>query len=379
MSDEHRAYPILYVDDEPQNLFAFRYALEDRFTVLTSNDPREAMRVLEREDIAVLMCDQRMPQMTGVEVCRRAREIKPDVVRIMVTAYADMQAAVDAINQGQVLRYLTKPWRNDELVEVLQSAIEMVRLRRLVHEMQAKMLRGGHPPIIEGLARQIASELQTPLSALAMNTEQVGDLLTAGLSSWQSPGRAEELVRHARETQRDSEPPIDELKRIVTRLERGQRLSGVTEAVISDAGRVLRATARILGPTFDSRTRLQIVVAGAPLVRMGAAELGQVLVHLITNAAQASAGMPGPEPSIVSVGIAETELGVEISVVDPGPGIAADQLERIFDPYVTTREGAVGLGLSVVRHLVTQAGGTVWAESQPGRGARFVVRLPRAG
>src|ERR1041384_4928644 len=102
MSDEHRAYPILYVDDEPQNLFAFRYALEDRFTVLTANDPREAVRVLEREDIAVLMCDQRMPMMTGVEVCRRAREIKPDVVRIMVTAYSDMQVAIDAINQGQV-------------------------------------------------------------------------------------------------------------------------------------------------------------------------------------------------------------------------------------------------------------------------------------
>jgi signal transduction histidine kinase len=379
MSDEHRAYPILYVDDEPQNLFAFRYALEDRFTVLTANDPREAMRVLEREDIAVLMCDQRMPQMTGVEVCRRAREIKPDVVRIMVTAYADMQAAVDAINQGQVLRYLTKPWRNDELVEVLQSAIEMVRLRRMVHEMQTKMLRGGHPPVIEALARQIASELQTPLSALAMNTEQVGDLLTAGLSSWQSPARAEELVRHARETQRDSEPPMDELKRIVDRLERGQRLSSAPEPAISDAGRVVHATARILGPAFDSRTRLQLVISGSLLVPMGAAELGQVLVHLITNAADAAARVPGAEPSTITVRVAETGPWVELSVVDAGPGIAVDQLERIFDPYVTTREGAAGLGLAVVRHLVTQAGGSVWAESQVGLGARLVVKLPLAG
>src|SRR5438477_12867701 len=114
MSEERPTYPVLYVDDEPQNLATFRYVLEDRFTVLTAGDGREAVELLEREDVAVLVCDQRMPYMTGVEVCRRASEIKPDVVRIIMTAYADLQAAVDAINQGQVLRYLSKPWRNDE-------------------------------------------------------------------------------------------------------------------------------------------------------------------------------------------------------------------------------------------------------------------------
>jgi response regulator RpfG family c-di-GMP phosphodiesterase len=174
---EHRAYPILYVDDEPQNLFTFRYALEDQFTVLTARDGREAVRLLEREQIAVLMCDQRMPEMTGVEVCRRAREIRPDVVRIIVTAYSDMQVAIDAINQGQVLRYLTKPWRNDELVDVLESAIDLVRMRRTVHEMQVKMLRGGHPPVFEALLRQVANELQSPVGALEMGAEHMGDLL----------------------------------------------------------------------------------------------------------------------------------------------------------------------------------------------------------
>ncbi len=377
MSEEHRAYPILYVDDEPQNLFTFRYALEDRFTVLTAQDGHEAMRVLEREDVAVLMCDQRMPQMTGVEVCRRARELKPEVVRIMVTAYADLQTTIDAINQGQVLRYLTKPWRNDELVDVLQSAIDLVRLRRMVQEMQARVLRGGHPPIIEALTRQIASELQTPLAALTMNAEQVGDLLTAGLSSWESPERAKELLLHAQTVQHDSTPPIAQLQQIAHKLERGQRLAALPAPDSADAVRVVRATARILSGVIGA-TRLQLVLSASPIVRMDAAELGQVLVHLIMNAAQALEGIGVPERQVICVEVTESAAGAEITVSDPGPGIAPERLERIFDPYVTDRDGAAGLGLAMVRHLVSQAGGAVWAESQLGRGSRFVVRLPRA-
>ena len=378
MSDEHRAYPVLYVDDEPQNLFTFRYAMEDRFTVLTARDGREAMSVLEREDVAVLMCDQRMPEMSGVEVCRRASEIKPDVVRIIVTAYADLQAAVDAINKGQVLRYMTKPWRNDELVEVLQSAVELVKLRRLVQDMQSRLLRGGPPPAIEAMTRQIASELRAPLSSLEMNTEQVRDLLTAGLSSWKNSDRARELLQHAEETQKDSTPPIDHLRSIVQKLERGQRLSPTPMPAVSDAVRVVRATARILGGSLDPGVRLQLVMCASPTVTMDAAALGQVLVHLVTNAAQAMDVAPAQERHVISVQVAETPTHAEISVSDSGPGIPSEQLDLVFDPYFSTREGAAGLGLSFSRHLVTQAGGTISVESVVGRGACFTIRVPRA-
>jgi len=378
MSDDRRSYPILYVDDEPQNLFTFRYALEDQFTVLTANSGREALRVLEQEEVAVLLCDQRMPEMTGVEVCRMARDLKPDVVRIMVTAYADLQATIDAINQGQVLKYMTKPWRNDELVQVLESAIEMVRLRRVVQEMQARVLRGAGPPMIEAVARQIAAELRTPLSELGMSTEQVSDLLDAGLSSWGKPDRAQELVEHAAQAQRDSRPPLAQLESIARKLERGQRLAPLPAVAACDVVRVARATVRILTGVLEGGARVQLVASASPLVRMEAADLGQVLVHLIVNAAQALQSTPAMESRTVSIQVSETEGGAEIAVCDQGPGIAHDQLERIFDPHVTTRNGAAGLGLSIVQQLVTQAGGSVRAESATGSGARFVLRLPRA-
>jgi signal transduction histidine kinase len=378
-SAENRAYPILYVDDEPQNLFAFRYAVEDRFNVLTARSGVEAMRVLEREDVAVLMCDQRMPEMTGIEVCRRAREIKPDAVRIIVTAYADMQAAIDAINQGQVLRYLTKPWRNDELVEVLQSGIELVRMRRTLHEMQVRVLRGGHPPMIEAVIRQIANEIQAPVAALEMNAEQLDDLLEAGLMTWERAERAKELVETARLTQRDSLQPIQELRSMVDRMARGQRLASIPPASGCDVVRVAQATTRILGSVLEPHARLQLVIGSAPIVPMEPADLGQVFVQLVMNAAQALDTLPGRERSVITIHINDAASGAEISVTDTGPGLTADQLTRVFDPYYTTREGAAGLGLAVVKHLVSNAGGSVSAESQHGRGARFVVRLPSGG
>ena len=118
MPVDYTAYPVLFVDDEQQNLVAFSYAFEERFTVFTASSGLEAIRILREHDIAVLLADQRMPGMTGVEVCTKAQEIRPNTVRILVTAYADLHVAIDAINQSQVLRYLTKPWNNEELAEI---------------------------------------------------------------------------------------------------------------------------------------------------------------------------------------------------------------------------------------------------------------------
>ena len=378
MSEEHSDYPILYVDDEPQNLLTFRYAFEDRFRVLTAGSGPKAIEVLERENVAVLVCDQRMPEMTGIEVCSRARAIKPETVRIILTAYSDIQAAIDAINQGQVLRFLTKPWRNDELIEVLDSAIELVRMRQLVHAMQARVLRGGHSTAIEAMARQVASELEVPVARLRMNTEQVEDLLTASLSNWESQKQARELVAHAQSVHRDSDPPISSLAAMVQRLARGQRLAPLSAPVVCDVVRVVRATSSILGPVLDPMVRLQLMIQASPTVRMAPDDLGQVLVHLLMNASQALASMKEPRVGVVTVDIRQNETVAEIAIGDCGPGIAPDELERIFDPCYTTREGAAGLGLAMVRHLVTQAGGSVHAESELGFGAKFLLRLPLA-
>src|SRR5262245_1903466 len=147
MAVEYKLYPILFVDDEPQNLVVFRYAMEEHFTILTAQSGADALQVLQRQQVAVLLADQRMPQMTGTELCARAREIQPDAVPISTTAYADIHAAVDANNKGQVSRYLVKPWRNEELMEVLQTAIEFVHLQHAMRDMELRLLRTGQSRI----------------------------------------------------------------------------------------------------------------------------------------------------------------------------------------------------------------------------------------
>src|SRR5207248_6909545 len=139
---DYRAYPILYVDDDPTNLQALHYLLEDRFTLFTAATGEEALKILAEREVAVLIADMRMPGMNGAEVCTRARELKPDVVRMIMTAYSDLHAAVDAINRGQISRYISKPYKKQELLEILRNAIEFVTIQRGVREMEVRLLRG---------------------------------------------------------------------------------------------------------------------------------------------------------------------------------------------------------------------------------------------
>ncbi len=117
-------HPILVVDDESEILFSLRGLLRQEFELHTAESGVEAINIMRRNAIHVLMTDQRMPQMTGVELLQQAREICPEAVRIVFTGYADLKAVIDAINQGRIYRYLTKPWEPDELVAALRQGCD---------------------------------------------------------------------------------------------------------------------------------------------------------------------------------------------------------------------------------------------------------------
>ena len=117
-------HPILVVDDEAEILFSLRGLLRQEFELHTAESGAEALEIMRRQVIHVIMTDQRMPQMTGVELLQQARGACPEAVRIVFTGYADIKAVIDAINQGQIFRYLTKPWDPDELVAALRQGCE---------------------------------------------------------------------------------------------------------------------------------------------------------------------------------------------------------------------------------------------------------------
>ena len=132
MTEKH---PILVVDDEEEILFSLRGLLRQDFELYTAASGAEALDLMRRKVIHVLMTDQRMPQMTGVELLEQALTVCPEAVRIVFTGYADIKAVIDAVNQGRIFRYLTKPWDPDELVSALRQGCdeyEKVTARRVL-------------------------------------------------------------------------------------------------------------------------------------------------------------------------------------------------------------------------------------------------------
>jgi DNA-binding NtrC family response regulator len=132
-------YPVLVVDDEQDNLDAFRFNFRKSFTVLPAHNGAEALDVLAAENVAVIVTDQRMPKMTGLELLREAEKIRPDAVGIILTAFTDVDVLIDAINLGHIYRYITKPWDAKELRGVLVQAIERHHLIGENRRMEARL------------------------------------------------------------------------------------------------------------------------------------------------------------------------------------------------------------------------------------------------
>lgn len=133
------SYGVLYVDDEINNLNSFKAAFRREFDIYVAQSAREGRKILDTNEIGVIITDQRMPVMTGIEFLESILTIYPDTIRILLTGFSDMNAVMDAINRGQVYKYLVKPWQNDELKMYIQNALEIYHLRKENKELAQKL------------------------------------------------------------------------------------------------------------------------------------------------------------------------------------------------------------------------------------------------
>jgi DNA-binding NtrC family response regulator len=120
----NRSITVLCVDDEQYVLNALNRLLRHDFHLLFANSGQEALTILQRHSVHVIISDQRMPGLSGVDMLKEAARIKPDAMRILLTGYADLQATIDAVNSGEVFRYITKPWNNDALKATIEQAAQ---------------------------------------------------------------------------------------------------------------------------------------------------------------------------------------------------------------------------------------------------------------
>src|SRR6266704_2852020 len=129
---DYKKYSILYVDDEEKSLKYFAKAFEEQFRILTASNATDGLRLLEehKDDIGLLMTDQRMPGEKGIWLLEKARQLRPRIVRILATAYSDMESAIAAVNTGAVYKYITKPWDPPQLENSLKRGLEFFMVQR---------------------------------------------------------------------------------------------------------------------------------------------------------------------------------------------------------------------------------------------------------
>ena len=130
---------VLYVDDEVNNLNSFKAAFRRDFNIYTASSAREGRKILDNNEIGVIITDQRMPGMTGIEFLESIIAVYPDTIRILLTGFSDINAVMDAINRGQVYKYLVKPWQNDELKMYIENALEIYNLRKENKELSHQL------------------------------------------------------------------------------------------------------------------------------------------------------------------------------------------------------------------------------------------------
>ncbi|MEW6161029.1 MAG: response regulator, partial [Verrucomicrobiota bacterium] len=123
---DYKKFAIVYVDDEEKSLKYFHRAFGEKFRILTAANAQDGYRLLEdhKDEIGLFLTDQRMPGEKGVQLLERARQLRPRILRFLVTAYSDIDAAVDAVNNGAIYKYVSKPWVVEDLEITLRRAME---------------------------------------------------------------------------------------------------------------------------------------------------------------------------------------------------------------------------------------------------------------
>ncbi len=369
---------VLVVDDEPAGLRAMQRALRAEYEVLAAGSGVDALGVLEQRAVALVVADHRMPGMSGVELLARVARLHPAVVRVVLTGYTDIDSLLQAINEGQVFYYLTKPWEPRELRLVVRRGVERYRAererRRLLSELEAACEQARREA--ERWQRMLgaaAHELGTPLHIARNALDFLSVLPEVRASTWLAPiERALQWLQRVLAELRAGASVLQ--GRVVLR--RGAVNLGVHLAAIVQALQCAAASRRL---AFDLACPAELRIHGDP------EWLDQLWISLLSNAVRFT-----PDGGRIAVCGRRVGARAEVEVADTGIGMSPGQIASAFEPFTPAAGdlllhssgrfdfGArgLGLGLFVAREIALAHGGTIAVESPQGGGTRVTVRLP---
>lgn len=349
----------------------------DVLPVLTASNARDALTLLDANEVGVLMTDQRMPGQTGVELLEQARIRHPETVRILVTAYSDLDAAIDSINRGQVRRYMRKPWKPEELKAELRDALDVYRMRQQVRFLEARLLETERVYALGVVAAGVGHELRNPVSWMGSSLDMIRRMVsnaTAALEKSDADcSAARDLLQKVDRYMDDADLGVDRIMEVVRGLEMPVREDERDEV---DLNEVVELAMRISRSELRRNCRVDVTNEEVPPVRGSKDRIGQIILNLLVNALDAVRSLP-PERARVVVYLHADKENAYLEVSDSGDGIEGDDLARVFNPFFTTKGSqGTGLGLAISRRIAREMGGELDAENLPAGGARFRLRLP---
>ena len=355
-----KPYSILYLDDEEQNLVSFQALFRRQYNVFTTTSAHEAVDILNNNEIHVIFSDQKMPEVSGVEFFETILPDFPHPVRILLTGYAEIEAVIDAINKGQVYRYVAKPWDANELAICVENAIDRYnRAQELIRKSEDLDQSNA---ALEQFVFSASQELRLPSEQIVEATHRIASihndeatqaaLASIRLQAEQLRTFGEQITQYYQNTKAKVEyaavdiPSIvqQSIDRIPTNLH-GEHWNITTEFSLN-------------GPFHSDSLRLLIV-----------------LQNLVNNAVQFSDSSKTVNRIHISA-IQNAEKAI-FRVADQGIGIDSDHVEQLFNMQMRSDAlSARGINMYLTKSVVDKLQGKISVSSTPGEGTLITFEIP---
>ena len=381
---DYKKFAILYVDDEEKSLKYFVRAFGDDFRVLTASNAQDGLMLLQKhaDDIGLLMTDKRMPGEKGVWLLEHARQLRPRILRILVTAYSDFDAAIAAVNSGAIYRYVSKPWDPPQFEMTLRHALEffMVQAERdqLLHEKMSvlrNMMIADRIVSLGLLAAGLSHNIRNPLVAV----KTFLDLAPKKMDEERANPNGLRNPEFWNDYHQNVQLQIEKINSLLKDLwSASEDPSALFAEEVKLAETVGAALAQFKDQFAARRIKIENRIPDSlPALKVDRPKFCRLFELLLTDEL---AMLPSGSRVTLS---AELQNGggkpaIVVQIADNGPGMPQDALRVIFDPFVV--QGSVpseyGIHLMACFFIVHHHGGTIDAKSLPGRGTTFTLRLP---
>jgi two-component system probable response regulator PhcQ len=385
-SYDYKKHAILYVDDEEKSLKNFARAYEDQFRILTATSAREGLQVLEAhaDEVGLLMTDQRMPGENGVWLLERARQLRPQIIRILATAYSDMEAAIAAVNTGAIYKYVSKPWDPPQLESTLKRGLEFFMVQqerdRLLQEKMSvlhNMMIADRLVSLGLLATGLSHHIRNALQAVRTFV----DLAPHKMEEEKMDLRGLRNPEFWKEYYQNVQSQITKINGLLSELCDVSQTSGALFAegvqlhsVVEDVCRGISAELAQRSIRVENR-----VPVALPELRVDKPKFYRLFELLLRDEA-----VTLPKGSVVTISAAlaadapAERPEMEIIVQDNGPGLPNEALRLVFDPFVVRSDVPTEYGIHLMGcfFIVHHHGGRIRASSEQGKGTTFNLRIP---